>query len=512
MNKFGNIEEGLSRRPNWPQGHTDTYNAHSRPIRPLPKRRLRSRLSEEVRATLFAPAPTNPTRLFQLPYGPFSDVFLGSTVPHPPLEVSTGVHTEHTDSLHDSSDDEDNSLASGNGNTGGSMAGTGSTGQAPGAENGGTQMDSYDWVENTNNKKKRKIPSPANPSAVLSNTPGAGGSSMSVGSQSAGFSPSGPHTTPRSRWKSSNTQRSPLSLSSSSHTNIRRTPRRYPVSPLETRRTGGRLFPQSGSDDTQSTTSSQNENFHFPNDSPGFLQSQFTFEHITPASTHLARQAAFPAPPTRDYPKTMSTVGTQTSPSMSAANAYPPTSAAQKKKAPRSLKQGLQKQRRPGGLYGVQPNPNGEIWICEFCEYESIFGERPEALLRQYDIKERRERRKLREKQRLLDKAKQKGKKGKSGKKAATSNTQHATGNTPPPASGGDYQSEPASVTAASSQRNRRNSQQVQTETDMSNSHHVSSGRGAGGSGGVGGGGGKTTTTTPAGGGVGGVGQSGAVA
>ena len=58
------------------------------------------------------------------------------------------------------------------------------------------------------------------------------------------------------------------------------------------------------------------------------------------------------------------------------------------------------------------PGPE-DIWICEFCEYESIFGIPPLALIRQYEVKDRRERKRLAEKRRLLEKAKLKGRKGK---------------------------------------------------------------------------------------------------
>ncbi|GAB7343581.1 hypothetical protein MBLNU457_1584t1 [Dothideomycetes sp. NU457] len=63
-----------------------------------------------------------------------------------------------------------------------------------------------------------------------------------------------------------------------------------------------------------------------------------------------------------------------------------------------------------------------DIWICEFCEYEDIFGMPPRALIRQYEIKDREERRKAEERRRLLEKAKMKkgrGKKGKGNKNAA---------------------------------------------------------------------------------------------
>lgn len=76
--------------------------------------------------------------------------------------------------------------------------------------------------------------------------------------------------------------------------------------------------------------------------------------------------------------------------------------------------------------YHHPPNPE-DVWICEFCEYESIFGAPPEALIRQYEIKDRRERRRLAEKRRLLEKAKMKGRKGKKGNKAALKNANAST-------------------------------------------------------------------------------------
>ena len=63
------------------------------------------------------------------------------------------------------------------------------------------------------------------------------------------------------------------------------------------------------------------------------------------------------------------------------------------------------------------PPKEDDVWICEFCEYESIFHEPPKALIRQYEAKDRLERRRLAEKQRLLEKAKMKGRKGKKGNK-----------------------------------------------------------------------------------------------
>lgn len=74
------------------------------------------------------------------------------------------------------------------------------------------------------------------------------------------------------------------------------------------------------------------------------------------------------------------------------------------------------------------PPSHEDVWICEFCEYESIFGSQPHALVRQYEIKDRRERKRLAEKRRLLEKAKLKGRKGKkqakNAAKAANNTTQ----------------------------------------------------------------------------------------
>ena len=73
-------------------------------------------------------------------------------------------------------------------------------------------------------------------------------------------------------------------------------------------------------------------------------------------------------------------------------------------------------------------NPPTQAWICEFCEYEDIFGHPPRALIRQYEIKDRKERKRLAEKRRLLEKARMKGRKGKKASKKAqniTTNGQH---------------------------------------------------------------------------------------
>lgn len=126
--------------------------------------------------------------------------------------------------------------------------------------------------------------------------------------------------------------------------------------------------------------------------------------------------------------KGFSTQGTQTSPTM----ANQSQTSAQPRRSRRSpAKQAAiaaRQRRLQQELKNYHHPPRKEeIWICGFCEYESIYGEPPEALIRQYESKDRQERKRLAEKRRLLEKAKMKGKKGKKGNKNSAKNANAAT-------------------------------------------------------------------------------------
>lgn len=69
--------------------------------------------------------------------------------------------------------------------------------------------------------------------------------------------------------------------------------------------------------------------------------------------------------------------------------------------------------------YYNNPPKFEDIWVCEFCEYERIFGEPPRALIREYELKDRRVRQEEADRKRLLEKAKAKARKGKKNGKAA---------------------------------------------------------------------------------------------
>lgn len=154
------------------------------------------------------------------------------------------------------------------------------------------------------------------------------------------------------------------------------------------------------------------------------------------------RAPSSPLAPTTHNPRGFSTQGTQTSPHIAGQQMPPSTQPGAAPGDPAAA--GRKKKRSPGSIYAMaarqrkiqqqytnihHPPRLEDIWICEFCEYESIFGRPPEALIRQYEIKDRKERKRLAEKKRLLEKAKMKGRK-----------TKKATKNNKNPGHQGGYQ------------------------------------------------------------------------
>lgn len=184
---------------------------------------------------------------------------------------------------------------------------------------------------------------------------------------------------------------------------------------------------------------------------PAPAKTQFTFTCESDSSKGMAWQTQTsyavsqqnrPPPQSLSAPvhgqRGFSTQGTQTSPNMTTqANMHgqpaaphvndgsqPPPQPRKPRRSAKSLYNLAARQRRMQQQYTNLHHPPSpeDIWICEFCEYESIFGHPPEALIRQYEIKDRKERRRLAEKRRLLEKAKMKGRKGKKPTKNAAKN------------------------------------------------------------------------------------------
>lgn len=154
---------------------------------------------------------------------------------------------------------------------------------------------------------------------------------------------------------------------------------------------------------------------------------------MTPPHSGMAPSRA--PPPPVDASRPMTTQGTQTARQHSSQQGYesrrqgvpPPGPAAQAAQpGPRR-----RRQRRPDQEYAAaarqrqmqqeinnyhHPPRKEDIWICEFCEYEAIWGKPPVALVRQYEIKDRKERKAAEERRRLLEKAKAKSRKNRKGK------------------------------------------------------------------------------------------------
>ncbi|KAF3940399.1 hypothetical protein ABW19_dt0203325 [Dactylella cylindrospora] len=394
---------------------------HGRPIRPLPKRNLRDRLSpESSKAILSPPAPPNPTPLFYLPY----------TYPQPPGGSNGSPPGNGSHEHNDSSDDDDVSNASI-----GRFSNSGHPDDGHDQGLGGPNDGGYDWSENTNNKKKRKIPTPAHPSGGSNGLSTTNHNYATQYSQASGGTST--HSTPR-RYRSAGTQRSPLSTLSGGSNGAMRRVKRFPgtgsagvgTNPDPSRKSPG----PGGTDEAPDSPDKENRIDKSGINAP---TSPFTFKCDSPVSANLAY--SHPPPGVNgNYQRSMSTVGTQTSPNMSGSNSYPPQP--KKKSAAREAarRQYLQQQR----LRQRQASGNkGEIWICEFCEYEAIFGQPPEALMRQYDIRDRRERRERKEaenrRRRAEERLQRKGRKtsGKNNKKQHNHNinSQSNAHNAPPP-------------------------------------------------------------------------------
>lgn len=217
-------------------------------------------------------------------------------------------------------------------------------------------------------------------------------------------------------------------------------------------------------------------------------KTQFTFTCESDSSKGMAlqrtsysvphRSPTSPLAATSHNPRGFSTQGTQTSPNMAAQmnqqdGTQPPSVqggeqssvARKKKRSPGSIYALAARQRKIQQQYTNLHHPPSleDIWICEFCEYESIFGRPPEALIRQYEIKDRRERKRLAEKKRLLEKAKMKGRKT---KKATKNASKHAASQqaeqaayqegyraglaaSPPPEDEYEFEEDPDSIPAA---------------------------------------------------------------
>ncbi|KAI7918507.1 hypothetical protein M0657_007130 [Pyricularia oryzae] len=436
-----------------------------RPIHPLPKRRLRERLSPEVADSIEYP-PTPPTSVFYYPYkeedpdvcngnhcsngatqnGEEEDpsrVRRSQAVPRsaPSIRSIPFRLAQKQDPVYSSYSQLPHSTAS--------------------------SIDGYDTFENTNNKKKRKVPdtalghslndlgtgqsSPSTPVRVV-HQDGCDASCSayhSMGSGSPGLSGPG-----RGRFGRNRTGRSPLS--ESNRNNRMRPSMRW--SPLSAPSTG--IISNAISKVDKHPPSHQGqENVSLldlqrsSKSSPGSGQFTFTCESQVPGSaswpgSHGRTPNGTPIPPRHDVSGNSSRppwpsgvpAGHHSGPvpPNSRAMPGPPPGAQPPPPRPRRRRtkageyakaaQDRQNQKQHEKCRGVHDE---EHWLCLFCEYEDIFGEKPMALIRSYEKKDRQRRKDEAERRRLLEKAKARGRKGKktvAGKGTGTGKGSHDPG------------------------------------------------------------------------------------
>ncbi|KAL2801153.1 hypothetical protein BJX66DRAFT_2899 [Aspergillus keveii] len=466
-------------------------------IRPLPKRPLRSRLSSEAADSILYPPAPPATQLF---YGALSN---GDVANESKVYVQQGDgrdqspdrdhHIPYENGVDLDSGDEDGPVVvrRSAGFRGSSLSPTPSgvqhqpltsNGKGQPTKSSPTGPDGYDAFENTNNKKKRKIPTPGNLGSHHSSlSPEFATMGLANSAQNPSVSPGdGGHV---STFYGTGSPASPVGngISGSGRGRLGRQGRRSSVHGHGTwsqGRTPGRRDGPLSSPGPNAGDSARNPGIISAaianaaasafSSSPyrGLAQgsmlgqqstptrTQFTFTCESDSSKGMAMHAQTSYPHHRSpvtQPATgpnsrFSTQGTQTSPAVpSQANAnsqqqqpqhaagsvQPANVERKKKRSPGSIYALAARQRKIQQQYANLHHPPTleDIWICEFCEYESIFGRPPEALIRQYEIKDRKERKRLAEKKRLLEKAKMKGRKHKKAPKNASkhANAHHAS-------------------------------------------------------------------------------------
>lgn len=166
---------------------SDPVSPYERPIRPLPKRRLRERLSPEVAdSILYPPAPPMTAPLFYPSYAVRENVATSATVDLLGTVTSTqegkAERRDYVSRRVGEGTEVDESFVTSQGRGHDRRTGDASIRsyryvQKPGSKypnpNGmvsaASSVDGYDSFENTNNKKKRKIPTPGENGVHLSN-------------------------------------------------------------------------------------------------------------------------------------------------------------------------------------------------------------------------------------------------------------------------------------------------------------------------------------------------------
>ncbi|KAK4175684.1 hypothetical protein QBC36DRAFT_189296 [Triangularia setosa] len=414
-----------------------------RPIRPLPKRPLRARLTVEVASSIQYPrVPQTTPPLFSYPRPPTEDhAFQNSGFTGEPSQQSRAGPGADDSALRRANRvplDPTGRLSRPVVKTEFSMHGM----PYPPAS-ASSSADGYDSFEHTNNKKKRKIPSAADMmpnGAHHSNESLPSSGSLAVQPLDETLLVSTAYYRPefrgmygmynmynvagpgRGRYGRPRSGRSPLRpLPDTTNSWVGRNGKARPVQWASLPPTGNtgiisnaianaeKLPPHQGQEnisllDQQVNTkrTPATSQFTFTCDSavtawPGRVMAPQQSMNIRPRMENGARgpqvsQTACAPPalpqPADVLPKDTTSKSGVNSHAQPPANPKPARRSAAKEylAAARARRREKQKENRRH-----PPKPE-DVWICHFCEYEDIFGHPPEALIRQYEIKDRKQR------------------------------------------------------------------------------------------------------------------------
>ncbi|KAI9726901.1 MAG: hypothetical protein M1828_000249 [Chrysothrix sp. TS-e1954] len=458
-----------------------------RPIRPLPKRPIKSRLSEDFAEKIVYP-----------PALPSSSPNFGSPSSQSGVYVDAPYYTSRTSPFHqtpprnpdsyeyppESDDEPDNSHPSLRTSHRAVQAMVRPSRTKPHPQHSAnSSIDGYESFENTNNKKKRKIPitgttvnglplDVASNSNLLHAKGVLASAERPVGAGAGQYYGSGSVAGAQAGAMSNGTAKPYNEKSSRRMMNDRRTGTNSATALTDSINglsLDDELLPPSNATNIKPSAASKPEEQHNLNAfrrnvqaSPGQQaeEKEFTFECKSNSSSKFARSAKmsqemsksmnpsalarnngapsqFPrntAADMRNDPSSASpnpaSYGQNLPPaqdSQHATSQQPGGAAADKKTKPRKpsnrdLTQQARQRKAEQEYSNYRGHGTGATWVCEFCEYESIFGEPPLALIRQYELKDRTKREEQKERARLLEKAKAKGRKTKKGPKGNAKN------------------------------------------------------------------------------------------